>query len=135
MIDLATYGMGTTPVYLSDVAKRQGISEKYLEHIFASLHRAGLVKSVRGRKGGYFLGLPPQDITLNRILTTLEGPCGLVDCVTDRKVCPKVDACASRDVWKMLGAKIEEVLNGVTLAALAAQQKDKVEKDIPMYHI
>jgi len=135
LIDLATYGEGTTPVFLSDIAKRQGISEKYLEHIFSSLHRAGLVKSVRGRKGGYLLSLPPGNITLSMILSTLEGPCILVDCVSDAAACTKTNTCATRDIWKMLGNKIEETTNSVTLANLAEQQKEKATKDALMYHI
>jgi Rrf2 family cysteine metabolism transcriptional repressor len=135
LIDLATYGEGTTPVFLSDIAKRQGISEKYLEHIFSSLHRAGLVKSVRGRKGGYLLSLPPGNITLSMILSTLEGPCVLVDCVSDAAACAKTDTCATRDIWQMLGNKIEETTNSVTLANLAEQQKEKATKDTLMYHI
>ncbi len=135
LIDLATYSTGSNPVYLSDVAKRQGISEKYLEHIFSSLNRAGLVKSVRGRKGGYFLGVSAGDITLDTILNILEGPSILVDCVTDAAACDKTDTCATRDVWKMLGNKIQETMKGVTLANLAEKQKEKAAKETLMYHI
>lgn len=135
LIDLATHSTGNNPVYLSDIAKRQGISEKYLEHIFSSLNRAGLVKSVRGRKGGYFLGVSAGDITLDIILNTLEGPSILVDCVTDATVCAKTDTCATRDVWKMLGSKIEETMKGITLANLAEKQKEKATKDALMYYI
>jgi len=135
LIDLATHSTGNNPVYLSDIAKRQDISEKYLEHIFSSLNRAGLVKSVRGRKGGYFLGLPADTITLDTILNILEGQCTLVDCVTDAAACPKADGCATRDVWKMLGSKIEEATKGITLANLAEKQKEKETQDTLMYHI
>jgi len=55
LIDLSIYGKTGAPVLLSDIAKRQGISEKYLEQIANRLHKAGLVKTVRGRKGGYLL--------------------------------------------------------------------------------
>ena len=54
MLDLATYSEGD-PVRLKDIAKRQRISEKYLEQIIALLHKAGLVKSIRGARGGYAL--------------------------------------------------------------------------------
>lgn len=135
LIDLATYGGVNNPVYLSDIAKRQGISEKYLEHIFSSLNRSGLVKSVRGRKGGYFLGVSAGNITLDTILNVLEGSCTLVDCVSDPNICTKSDICATRDVWQMIGNKIEEVMKGVTLAHLAEKQKEKLNQDTPMYYI
>ncbi|OPX96155.1 MAG: HTH-type transcriptional regulator CymR [Syntrophorhabdus sp. PtaB.Bin006] len=135
MIDLATYGASDTPVYLSDIAKRQGISEKYLEHIFGLLHRSGLVKALRGRKGGYLLTRLADTITLDEIITVLEGPCSLVDCVTDATACPKIDICVTREIWSMLGSKIEEALKGLTLASLAERQIQKTQQDMPMYHI
>lgn len=135
LLDLATHGVNGTPVYLSDIAKRQGISEKYLEHIFGTLHKSGLVKALRGRKGGYLLTKQPDEITLNEIITVLEGPCSLVDCVTDVTSCPKTDSCVTREVWSLLGSKIEEVLTGFTLAALAERQTQKTQNNMPMYHI
>lgn len=135
MIDLATHGASGTPVYLSDIAKRQGISDKYLEHIFGTLHKAGLVKALRGRKGGYMLTKEPNEITLNQIITILEGPCTLVDCVTDPGSCTKTDTCVTREVWSLLGNKIEEVLTGYTLAALAERQTQKAHQDMPMFYI
>jgi Rrf2 family protein len=135
MLDLATHGNVGTPVYLSDIAKREGISEKYLEHIFGALHKAGLVKAFRGRKGGYLLTRLPDEITLNEIIAVLEGPCSLVDCVTDVTSCPKTDSCVTREIWSLLGSKIEEVLTGFTLAALAERQTQKTQNNMPMYHI
>lgn len=135
LLDLATHGNDGTPVYLSDIAKREGISEKYLEHIFGALHKAGLVKAFRGRKGGYLLTRLPDEITLNEIIAVLEGPCSLVDCVTDVTSCPKTDSCVTREVWSLLGSKIEEVLTGFTLAALAERQTQKTQNNMPMYHI
>jgi Rrf2 family protein len=135
MMDLATHGDANVPVYLSDIAKRQGISDKYLEHIFASLNKAGLVKALRGRKGGYLLNKLPRDITLNEILTVLEGPCDLVDCVSDVKACSKTETCATREVWALLGAKIQDTLKAFTLASLAERQKEKVNKEAITYSI
>ncbi len=135
MMDLAAHGKGNAPVYLSDIAKRQGISDKYLEHIFATLHKAGLVKALRGRKGGYLLSRMPDDITLNEILTVLEGPCNLVDCVSDTRVCSKTETCATRELWTMLGTQITDTLKAFTLAKLAERQQEKVTQEPIMYNI
>jgi len=135
MLDLATHATEGTPVYLSDIARREGISEKYLEHIFGALHKAGLVKSLRGRNGGYLLTKLPDEITLKEIITVLEGPCSLVDCVSDEKSCPKTNMCVTREIWSLLGHKIEEVLTGYTLATLAELQIQKTQHNMPMYHI
>ena len=135
MMDLATHGSGHSPVYLSDIAKRQEISDKYLEHIFAALHKAGLVKSLRGRKGGYLLNKMPGDITLDQILAALEGPCQLVDCVSDTRACARTETCATRELWTLLGTRIEETLKGFTLASLAERQKEKINQEPIMYSI
>ncbi len=135
MIDLASHGRNGTPVFLSEIARRQGVSEKYLEHIFSSLHKSGIVKAQRGRKGGYLLSRTPDQITLNDILSVLEGPCNLVDCVSDTNSCSKAATCVTREVWTVLGNKIEEVLNDYTLASLVRMQQLKSLNDPMMYYI
>src|SRR5512146_640614 len=89
MMDLAANQRDGTPVFLSDIARRQAVSEKYLEHIFAALKTAGLVHTVRGRKGGFLLSKSPTEITASTIITALEGPCTVVDCVPRPNVCPR----------------------------------------------
>jgi len=135
MMDLAANQKDDVPVFLADVAKRQEISEKYLEHIFAALRTAGLIRTVRGRKGGFLLTKPPAQITASAIVTALEGPCRLVDCVDKPKVCPRSATCATRDIWTLLGGKMDEFLSGFTLDQLARMQEEKSGKDAAMYYI
>ncbi len=136
MIDLALSGGDGTPVYLSEIARRQGISEKYLEHIFSALHKGGIVKAQRGRKGGYLLSREADRITLGDIITTLEGPFDLVDCAGNTSsVCPRVDACVTRDIWQLLGERMQDVLSGYTLASLVEMQRLKDQQDSIMYYI
>lgn len=135
MMDLASHTQNGTPVFLSDIAKRQGISEKYLEHIFSALQKAGLVKAQRGRNGGYLLSRSSNEITLNDIFSVLEGPCNLVDCVSDAKACSKTNTCVTREIWTLLGDKIEGVLKGYTLASLVRMQQLKTLNDPLMYYI
>jgi Rrf2 family protein len=135
MIDLASHGRNGTPVFLSEIAKRQDVSEKYLEHIFSALQKGGIVKAQRGRKGGYLLSHTADQITLNDILSVLEGPCNLVDCVSDSNSCQKATTCVTREIWTTLGSKIEEVLNGYTLASLVRMQQLKSLNDPMMYYI
>jgi len=135
MIDLASNGASGAPVFLSDIAKRQGVSEKYLEHIFSALHKGGIVKAQRGRKGGYLLCRAPDQVTINDIITVLEGPCNLVDCVSDTSACSKSNGCVTRDIWSMLGSTIQETLSGYTLASLLEMQQAKGQQDSMMYYI
>ena len=128
MLALArNYGKGNT--FLKDIAREEEISEKYLSLIIIPLKGVGLVSSVRGSSGGYALAKEPSQITLKDIVDVLEGDC-LVDCLKDPKVCPRVSTCASHDIWALLGGKISETLNGITLAQLVIMNKEKMERAI-----
>ncbi len=135
LVDLAIHGKNGLPVLLSDIAKRQDISDKYLEQIAAQLHNAGIVRTVRGRKGGYLLGRPEETIKVSEIIEALEGPICVVDCVDEPQGCPKSTACSTREVWTILTNKIEEVLSSYTLGDLARLQEEKTGKESSMYYI
>jgi Rrf2 family protein len=128
MLALArNYGNGNT--FLKDIAREEEISEKYLSLIIIPLKGVGLINSVRGSSGGYALAKEPSQITLKDIVDVLEGDC-LVDCLKNPKACSKVSTCASRDIWAMLGGKISETLNSITLEQLVLMNKEKMEKAI-----
>jgi Rrf2 family protein len=113
---------GESPVLLSTVAERQGLPHKYLHALLTTLKSAGLVRSVRGTRGGFLLARRPAEIRLSEIMRALEGPLSLVDCVADRRVCDREDRCPTRQVWQELSAAIEHMLDGVTLADLVSRQ-------------
>jgi len=120
---------GKAPVYLKDIARQEEISEKYLSLIIIPLRAVGLVSSTRGAHGGYNLTRLPSEITLKEIVDVLEGNC-LVDCVKDPSVCSRVSTCASRDIWAMLGGKISEALDSVTLEQLVQMNREKTEQTL-----
>jgi len=127
MVALAfNYDKGS--VFLKDVAKGENISEKYLSLIIIPLRRIGLVNSIRGAHGGYLLAKDPSQITMKEIIDVLEGDCSLVDCVKNPSTCPRVPICASHDVWEIIGGKISETLNSITLDKLVKMNQEKAEK-------
>ena len=133
MLELALqYPKG--PVLLKDIAKRQEISEGYLEHLLPALKTAGLIRSTRGAHGGYTLAKAPAEITLQEIIQALEGSLSPVQCAETPDICPRVKFCVTRDIWKELGEKICQVLQSVTLKDMVERQKEK-EQPIPMYNI
>lgn len=122
MVDLATYNHGE-PVSVKDIAKRQGISEKYLEQIIAMLNKASLVKSVRGAHGGYVLSYPPEKYTVGKILRAVEGDLAPTDCVGENGIaCENKGTCVSYLLWQKLEAAVNEVLDGTTLADMLEWQ-------------
>jgi Rrf2 family protein len=113
MMDLAVH-YGDMPISIKSISERQGISEYYLEQLFAPLRRAKLVKSVRGAQGGYILNKLPKDITILEIMDVLEGPVEISDCLT-KDECDFLDACATRVLWKKIRDSINSVMAGITL--------------------
>jgi len=134
MVDLALhYGEG--PVLLKDIAKRQQISERYLEHLMISLRVAGLANSMRGARGGFTLAKPPSQIKLSEIVQTVEGSLALVECVDDPNVCSRVDHCVTRDVWAEIKRAMDGVLESTTLEDLVQRQREKGKSGAVMYYI
>ena len=129
MADLADH-FGKNPVFLKDIAKREDISEKYLSIIVIPLRSSGLIQSTRGAHGGYTLALPPEKITVRDIFDALEGKICLVDCVNNPKDCSRVGICPTRDIWSVLGEKIRETLNSVTLADLVKTRREKADNNM-----
>lgn len=106
------------PVHLTEVAGRQDLPLKYLEQITIPLKRAGLMKSIRGPKGGYVLGRPAEDISLAEVVGLLEdGEC-LVDCLAQDDSCRHTATCATRLVWQEAGQALFDRLRRITLADL-----------------
>ena len=89
MLDLALAD-SSEPIPLRDVAKRQDISDKYLEQIVTQLSRADLVRSVRGAGGGYLLTRTPEEYTVGEILRVLEGSLAPVTCAENAACCDQI---------------------------------------------
>lgn len=127
MADLAEHGKdGCIP--LRAIAERQKISEKYLEQIITGLHRAGLVKSVRGAGGGYCLPRPAQDYTVGEILRVTEGSLAPVACVEADGCCDRMEDCVTIIVWERIYEAVNQVVDSITLADLLARQQKKAEE-------
>jgi Rrf2 family protein len=125
MLELASrYGEG--PIDLREISEKESIPLKYLEQVFIPLRVAGLVKSIRGAKGGYILGRSPSEIHLSDLVEALDGPIRLIECLHDQKFCKKYSICVMREVWKEVSDSIERILRSLTLEDLVNR---KIEKD------
>lgn len=124
MIDLALH-YNESPILVKDIARRQCISNRYLEQLLLSLKVGGLVNAVRGAHGGYTLSRPPSQIKLNSIIKTVEGPIAPVDCVASPDLYPRASYCAMHEIWLEVGKAMDEVLKSITLKELAERQMKK----------
>lgn len=114
MFELALSSNGE-PISLKHIAKEQGISDQYLEQIFSLLKKAGLVKSVRGAQGGYYISKDLNEITVADILRVLEGDMAFTECLLDKDSCENFDSCSTRYVWAKIKESIEEVTQSISL--------------------
>ncbi len=134
MVELAShYGEG--PIELKEIAKKESISLKYLEQVINPLRTDGLVKAIRGAKGGYSLAKPPSEICLYDVIETLEGPLNLLDCLRDAKACPKASSCVTREIWKEVSDAISKIFYSVTLEDMVNRKKEIGKSNPQMYQI
>lgn len=136
MVDLSLhYGKGF--VLLKEIAKRQEISMKYLDHIISALKASGLIESAKMRHSGYVLSRPPCKIKAYEIIRAVEGSLTPVDCVDNPNICQRANACAIINLWKKLKNSMISVLEGVTLEDLAKEQREVMEQQTKgkMYYI
>lgn len=124
------YGEG--PIPLKNVADAQNLSENYLEQLFSTLRKDGLLNSVRGAQGGYMLARPPSQITVGSILRTLEGNLAPADCVIDDGYnCENEESCVTKLVWVKIRDSIDQVVDSITLQDMLEEHeemgKDKIK--------
>ncbi len=128
----AQYGMralvevglgGDQPTSLKTVAERQTLSHQYLEQIFGTLRRAGIVESVRGAHGGYRVTRPLSEVTALEIVELLEGSVAPVQCIDDHRNCVRVGHCSTESLWRSVDSAVRDVLRSTSLADLVAQRQ------------
>ena len=118
MVDLAENNNGEY-IPLKDIAKRQEISEKYLESIMVTMSKTGVIKGLRGKGGGYKLALDPMDITVGRILKVTEKSLAPVSCLEMQpNLCKRSPACKTVRVWQEMYRVVDEYIESVTIADL-----------------
>jgi Rrf2 family cysteine metabolism transcriptional repressor len=112
---------GNGPVQVREIARAERLSAKYLEQLLGRLRIGGLVKSVRGARGGYTLARDPREIRVREVLLLLEGSLAPVGCVDEGGACggDGQDACSAHGLWQGLHATVLTYLDSFTLADFA----------------
>lgn len=108
LAELARRG-GNAPVPIGEIARARDIPVQFLEGLFATLRRAGVLHSQRGVKGGYTFARPPAEITVLEVVELLEGGLG-------------AEAAGSGQVWEEAVDAVKSVLAGTTIADVAERE-------------
>lgn len=126
MIEL-TENYGNGPVSLKDIEAKQHISWRYLQQLMPSLKKEGLVRVVKGNKGGYLLARHPSNITIGEIIKAQKGSISLVECIDD-DCCDYIDGCPSRDMWIEASRLLENYYNSLDLEEICKRWHKKLDK-------
>lgn len=119
LAELARRGQ-SAPVPIGEIARAREIPVQFLEGLFATLRRAGILQSQRGVKGGYSFARPPGEITVLEVVELLEGELG-------------ADAAANGPIWTDAVDAVKQVLGGATIAEVA--EREAQAASTPMYYI
>jgi Rrf2 family protein len=115
VVDIASHG-GKRPVQVSEIARRQAVSPRYIEQIFQKLKPAGIIATVRGPKGGYLLGRAAKDISIMDVLEAVEGPLAISPCLGGGHRCRAVEDCLARRVWSKAQGLLSGYLGSTSIA-------------------
>ncbi len=124
LLELAMHNTNE-PMLLRNIAEKQDISLAYLEHVISPLIAAGILRSMKGPKGGISLNKKPSDIKLSDVIRLLEGSTAPTDCVDNPGICERADACVTRDIWCELKDAMDNVLDSTTIQDMVDRQKEK----------
>jgi Rrf2 family protein len=129
---LAAVEPGTT-AQGGEIAKANGIPKKFLDAILGELRNAGLVHSRKGPGGGYSLARPPSQITIGRIVRTMDGPLAPIACASRTayqpcRDCRNVRSCTVRLMMTRVRDAMSEVLDRITLADMVAMRAPRKSK-------
>jgi len=118
---------GEGPVAARELAEKEKLPADYVEQILLRLRRAGIVLSIRGARGGYYLARPPAEVTVKDVLDASEHGTFVVNCeahkVDDDRCCEDA-SCSIRPVWYLLRQRIDEVLGGIRLSDLLGNEAE-----------
>ena len=125
---------GDAPISLVQVANRQKISLNYLEQVFGTLRKAGIVNSIKGAGGGYKLARAAEEITVREVLEALEGEFSIIDRVAGEER-DEIQEAIEELVWSRIDTTVNTFLEQKTLKMLAEEYKKKLEYSTQMYYI
>jgi Rrf2 family protein len=132
------------PVLIPTLAREEQIPLKFLEAILLQLKRAGLLDSKKGKRGGYQLSLPPDEVTLGSVIRSIEGPLAPLPCASETAFrrcdeCDDIAQCGTRLVMRQVRDATAAILDRTTLADVVREidrvKEEKLAEEAHMYYI
>jgi Rrf2 family protein len=102
-----------------EIAESQELSIKYLDHIISALKKAGLISNVGGKKSGYVLARPANEITVYDVYSAFEDNLAIIDCLLTEGECPRKGMCVMKDYWCDLNETIRNSMKSMNVELMA----------------
>lgn len=134
LVDIALYSLDGNSVSTIDIAKREGISKKYLEQIFPLLKMAGLIKAQKGIGGGYTLAKKPESIKMSEVVNALDNSI-LEDVDNEESDSISLRNVVNSNLWGNLNNTIKSFLSEITLADFMEKCNKQMSNGWDMYVI
>jgi Rrf2 family protein len=133
LLELSLNYEGGKPLQLHEIAQKQDIPLKFLSQILLELKRAGWVKSIRGKKGGYLLNKPLNKLTMGEVIRKMEGSLLDVKCINGKNRCSLEGNCELKLLWEEVKNAISNIVDSITFQDIC----NKVEelRNIIIYQI
>lgn len=133
LVELAHQTNGQ-PIPIADIANRRDIPLQFLEQLFSTLRKSGILNSHRGVRGGFSFNRLPEDITILDVVEVLDGNISPAAC-TSGASCERAEGCIMNEVWKEVKSSLEETLASWNIGDLAARESLLEDKSREMYYI
>ena len=111
------------PVAVTDLVKELGAPRPFLRKILQRLQLRGVLKSYKGKEGGFMLNQPTETIYLLDLLEVFHGPMNICECVFNKKMCPEVVSCLLKEKIGNIKDYVAKELKAITIASLVPQRK------------
>jgi Rrf2 family protein len=102
-----------------EIAESQHLSIKYLDHIISSLKKAGLISNIAGKKSGYVLARPANEISIYDVYSAFEDNLAIIDCLLTEGECPRKGMCVMKDYWCELNETIRNSMMSMNVELMA----------------
>ncbi len=134
ILSLSLHADGS-PLQVKTIARNEEISVRFLEQVMSLLKKKGLVESVRGAHGGYFLARSPEQISLGEVLQAVDGPISVIDSTVGENGKAGTSRLVLREVWSEMNETIKAQLHAISFESLSERKREKEEQRVPMFHI
>ncbi len=113
--------------YQKEIAASQDVSVKYLDHIISALKKAGLIANLGGKKSGYILTRPANEITIYDVYAAFDDELAIIDCLIAEGHCPRKDICAMKEYWCELNDTIRRNMQSMDMRTMASQHRKRAK--------